>query len=759
MVRNERAWFWRYSVAVSSVAVATLIRYLLDPVLGDAVPFIFMFPAVVLSSWYGGLGPGLVSAGLGAVAAWYLFLSPPYTFALLGSVGYSRLLTFVAASLLIVLLAADLHRTRRRLAAGEKKERAQAERLRVTLASLTAIIESSQDATQATGVTLFQQDAELRYEWLHSPITGYAVEQIVGRTDEELDHTITDVAALVRAKREVLATGKGIRVEVVNRLPDGRHEYYEVALEPRRDAAGRAIGLFGAGMNITARKAQEEALRRSQARLTAALEIAQLGIWEYEPATGTTRWDRRCREIFGVSEPGPIGNEDVYALLHPEDLLRVAAQVRAALQLQGDGRYETEYRVQRRDGELRWVAVRGSAVMTGEGAARRIEFFVGTLMDITELRRTERELRESEAHFRSLANAVPQLVWTARSDSVVDYYNSRAQEYGGIAERPDSTWDWQQFIHADDLPRTLATWQAAVQTGSVYECEHRIRMADGTFRWHLSRALPLFDEAKQIIKWFGTATDINDLRRIQQELRDNDQRKDEFLAMLAHELRNPLAPIRNAVSVLRYLGAGSPQIDRMRQIIDRQAEHLTRIVDDLLEVSRITRGKITLQRQPLALTAVVARAVETSRPLIDAARHQLTVSLPPEPLYVVGDLTRLSQVIANLLNNAAKYTPEAGQITLTAERADAEILIHVTDNGIGIAAAVLPHIFDLFAQADGSLDRAQGGLGIGLTIVKNLVEMHGGRVEVQSDGPGRGSLFTIRLPVFTEPLPEGAAGD
>jgi PAS domain S-box-containing protein len=236
--------------------------------------------------------------------------------------------------------------------------------------------------------------------------------------------------------------------------------------------------------------------------------------------------------------------------------------------------------------------------------------------------------------------------------------------------------------------------------------------------------------------------------RLYNAVRDADCRKDDFLAMLAHELRNPLAPIRNAVEIARLIGVGDAKLKWAREVIDRQVTHMSRLVDDLLDVSRITRGKIQIQMQPVEVTAVVARAVETSRPLIEARRHELTVSVPADPIEIEADLTRLAQVIANLLNNAAKYTDEGGRIWLTVERQGDEVLFRVRDTGIGIPPDMLGKIFELFTQVDRSLDRSQGGLGIGLTLVRTLTEMHKGRVEAFSDGPGRGSEFVVRLPVL-----------
>jgi len=241
------------------------------------------------------------------------------------------------------------------------------------------------------------------------------------------------------------------------------------------------------------------------------------------------------------------------------------------------------------------------------------------------------------------------------------------------------------------------------------------------------------------------------LRQRVQDLEEGRRQVNEFLAMLAHELRNPLAPIRNAVSLMQLGGLNDSMVEWYRTVIDRQVTHLTRLVDDLLDASRITSGKIMLQRGPVELAFVVESAVESSRLLIDARKHSLEIHLPSERLQVEGDPVRLSQVVLNLLNNAAKYTPEGGKIRLTVEREGEQALVRVRDTGLGISADLLPRVFDLFTQGDRSLDRSEGGLGIGLTLVRRLVEMHGGSVEAQSAGPGCGSEFVVRLPLLTLP--------
>jgi signal transduction histidine kinase len=244
--------------------------------------------------------------------------------------------------------------------------------------------------------------------------------------------------------------------------------------------------------------------------------------------------------------------------------------------------------------------------------------------------------------------------------------------------------------------------------------------------------------------------DITRLKQAEAELRAANKAKDEFLAVLSHELRNPLAPIRNAVHVLRLRGPDAPDLQRSRDVIERQVQHLTRLVDDLLDVSRIGRGKIELRKAVVDLAAVVSQAVETARPLLEERRHTLTVSVAPDALRVKADATRLAQVVANLLTNAAKYTDAGGQVWLTVEQQEGEAVVRVEDTGRGIPAGMLARVFDLFTQVDAALDRVEGGLGIGLTLVRSLVEMHGGTVEALSDGPGQGSEFVVRLPVLVE---------
>ena len=305
-------------------------------------------------------------------------------------------------------------------------------------------------------------------------------------------------------------------------------------------------------------------------------------------------------------------------------------------------------------------------------------------------------------------------------------------------------------VDGRDAPALQAALETCRQTGAA-EMEYRYRHPKRGVRWIHAKAGHTYNGGRLCV--VGIALDVTERRQAEEALKEVNQRKDEFLAMLAHELRNPLAPIRSAVQILRVHGKSNAQLDWARAVIDRQARHLTRLVDDLLDVSRIVRGQIVLERTPLELAEVIQHAVETCRPLMRERQHQLQVTIPPEPVHVNGDLTRLAQVLANLLINAAKYTNEGGVISIEGKREGSQAVVCVRDSGIGISQALLPHIFDLFTQGERTLDRSQGGLGIGLTLVRRIIELHGGDVEAASAGAGQGSEFIIRLPVVELQVP------
>ncbi|MGH9868689.1 MAG: ATP-binding protein [Candidatus Polarisedimenticolia bacterium] len=372
-------------------------------------------------------------------------------------------------------------------------------------------------------------------------------------------------------------------------------------------------------------------------------------------------------------------------------------------------------------------------------------------------------IARSEERYRSMVSVLTDVPWVADAQGALSEPQPAWEAYTGQSWPHHRGTGWLDAIHPDDRARVWQLWSEARRKRTVYESSGRLWHAPSRqWRHFVSRATPVTDPDGSVREWVGACTDVHESRMAMDALRVADRHKNEFLATLAHELRNPLAPIRNSVLIMRRSPGDGVVTGRALDTIQRQLKLLVRLVDDLMDVSRITRNRIDLRREPVELASIVQSALEMSRPLIEASGHELTVSLPSERVVLNADLTRMAQVVANLLNNAAKYTPERGRIWLTSESLAGEVILRVRDTGIGIPPETLPRIFDLFTQADASIGRSQGGLGIGLMLVRSLVEMHGGTVEASSSGPHKGSEFTVRLPMM-ERIPSsketGAASD
>ncbi|MEZ4234569.1 MAG: response regulator, partial [Myxococcota bacterium] len=348
---------------------------------------------------------------------------------------------------------------------------------------------------------------------------------------------------------------------------------------------------------------------------------------------------------------------------------------------------------------------------------------------------------DGEARFRALAENIAQLAWMADATGWIYWYNQRWYEFTGTTLEQMQGWGWRDVHHPDHVDRVVVRVQHAWDTGEPWEDTFPLRRHDGVYRWFLSRALPIRDDQGRVVQWFGTNTDITEQRESQRALEEADRRKDEFLAVLAHELRNPLAPVRTAVQVLGRADAGAGDKERAREMVDRQVRHMVRLVDDLLDVSRITRGKLELQRVRVGLGEVVEQAVEAARPQLEGAGLTLTYTPPAAPVAVDADPVRLGQVVSNLLDNARKFAP-GGTVAVVARVEPGEAVVEVADDGVGLSPDDLGELFEMFSQVGARRE----GLGIGLALSRQLVALHGGTLRAHSAGLGQGSRFEIRLP-------------
>jgi PAS domain S-box-containing protein len=495
------------------------------------------------------------------------------------------------------------------------------------------------------------------------------------------------------------------------------------------DEHRRPVRLVGGTLDVTDRKRAEDALRLAHHRLQTTIDSITDGLLVLDREWRVTYFSRTGARMIGVRAEDLVGRQT--AELFPGAGGKFVESFHRAMASGEPVHFEEHYAPLNLWLECHYYP-------SGDGLSVYFR-------DVTDRKKVEEAVRDSESRFRELADSMPQLVWTARPDGSVDYYNERAREFAGLEREADGTWRWTPVVHPDDVERTHRAWQHAVETGETYQIEHRVRRDDGSWRWFLSRAVPVRHREGTILRWYGTATDIQDQKSTQAALQEVDRRKNEFLAILSHELRNPLAPIRNCVYVLKHAAPGGPQAVHAADVIERQTRQLTRLVDDLLEVTRIARGKIELRREVLDLAALARRCAEDHRHAFAASGVDLAVETAPLPLLVNGDPARLAQVIGNLLTNAAKFTSRGGHARLAVREANGRATVMVADDGVGMSPQLVDHLFEPFVQAEATLDRSRGGLGLGLAILKGLVDLHGGSVAARSAGPGTGAEFTVSL--------------
>ncbi len=690
---------------------------------------------------------------------------------------------------------------------GERVIAEQAERLRTTLASIgDGVI-----ATDPEGrITNLNAVAELLTGWTAVEAMGQPLDAVFRIVNEDTRQPVGN--PVTRALQE------GIVVALANHTiliaKDGTERFIDDSAAPIRCKDGEIVGCVLVFRDITLRKQAEEAhgLRHDRTHLLAQIaarlvlrgangkrlgvdemlqatfaDVAQhLGVEYYfnyavaddEPhalrlvsCSGVDAAQRvalrrirfgehLCGLVAKTRQPLVVEHLQTSGLENARALCAMGANAYAGFPLLADGRLI---------GTISFASTQRSQFTEDE------QEFIQVVADLVaaavDRDRLSLVVRDSEERFRTMADNIPQLAWMAQpgTQGQATWFNKAWRDYTGTTLEQNHGSGWHAVHHPDYAEAVIRKFEDHVAAGKDWEDTFPLRAKDGSFRWFLSRMKVIRDESGAPVRIFGTNTDITEqretaeaLQTLTAELSEADRRKDEFLATLAHELRNPLAPVRNAVQVLHMKGPDVPELQLARDIIDRQTRAMARLIDDLMDVSRINQGKVELKREKVELAKIVQGAIETSRPLIESMGHELTVTLPPGPVIVDADPTRLAQVFLNLLNNAAKYSERGGRIDLRATVQGSDVVVSVTDTGIGIAADKLPALFEMFSQVEGALSRSQGGLGVGLSLVKRLVEMHGGRVEAQSGGLGQGSEFVVRLPTIVErtfPRQTSDAGD
>lgn len=492
-------------------------------------------------------------------------------------------------------------------------------------------------------------------------------------------------------------------------------------------------------------------LHESEARIRAFADAVPAMLWETDPTGHCTFLSREWYSFTGQTEAEALGLGWTSAT-HPDDQAEAARIFLRANTSREE--FRLEYRLRGARGEYRWALDVGRPRFTATGEYLGM---VGAVIDIDERKQAEEAFTASEVRRQLALEAAEVGMWHVDLATGAIQSDARFRTIFGaaVADYPELF----AIIHPGDVPAVQEAIAAATRPDdpAPYAIEYRIVQPDGSLRWIAAKGRSHIDASGSInraVSFDGTVADITDRKNAEEErerlvgrLQEQDQRKNEFLATLAHELRNPLAPIRNGLQIMR-LGTGDAQaIERVREMMERQLGHMVHLIEDLLDLSRISRGKIELRSERVDLAQAIAQAVEANRPAISKCDQELLVDLFPGRIIVQGDLTRLAQVFSNLLNNASKFTGRGGRIELTVRHVEGEAIVSVRDNGIGISAHMLPLVFDMFSQAESNLERSHGGLGIGLSIVKRLVEMHGGAVEARSEGLGSGSEFVVHLPV------------
>jgi PAS domain S-box-containing protein len=705
------------------------LRYTLNQTIGNALPFVTVFGATAAAQWYGGRRVAIPVALFG-LAGSVLMLAPVAGRTRVDEVGgVLGIAAFLFTSALIVGFGEAAR-------AAQVAAHHRSETLRVTLHSIgDAVI-----TTDTRGrVTALNAVAETLTGWTHAEAVGQPLDAVFRIVNEDTRQPVESPAT--KALREGTIVGLANHTVLIRR--NGDECPIDDSAAPIRDQQGQVSGCVLVFRDVTAQRQveRERASQLESARLLSAIIDTSDDAIIRKRLDGTIEtWNAGAERLFGYPAGEAVGKR--ISLVIPPDRLdeeeRIIATLKAGRRVD---HFETERA--RADGTRIWVSLTISPIVDETGAVVAASKIV---RDVTARKAAE---AERERLLKVLENS-QDFIGICDLEGVPAFVNRAGLQMVGLDTLEQATHTpVAEFFFPEDQARIINEFFPQVLRDGQGEIDIRFRhFKTGAARWMAYKVLTLTDHTGAPTGFATVSQDVTERKALADDLVEADHRKNEFLAMLAHELRNPLAPLSHAVEAIQRREPGDEKtVTIAADILERQIRQMARLVNDLLDASRISRNTIELRRARIALGPVVEEGIETVRPLLTRLEHTLTISIPTEPLYVDGDAGRLSQVIGNLLSNAAKFTDKGGSIQLSVFREGEEAVIQVRDNGIGIAPEHLGTLFDLFVQVDTSIERSRDGLGIGLTLVKRLVELHGGTIQAHSDGPGRGSEFRVRLPL------------
>ena len=738
-----RNWLKAYALGFAALALAVWVRWLLDPLMGDAFPLVTLFGAVAAAVWLGGYRLAIPVTLLGYLACHYLFIPPRGHFDLTSVANLVGLVAYVFTCSLIILFgeATRIAQTR----ADEQREL-----FRTTLQSIGDAVITTDNESH---VTYLNHVAE--------SLTGWSNQDALGQPLETVFHVINERTRLVVESPVTRALSQGIVVGLANHTvlikKDGTECPIDDSAAPIRDELGHVSGYVLTFRDVTSQRLveQDKANQLLTARLLASIVESSNDAIISKSLDGIIQsWNAGAERLFGFTSEEAVGRH--ISLVIPPERIDEEEQIIASLKAGKRIEHFETVRL-RRDGRRIIVSLTISPIKDDSGNVVGASKIV---RDITDRRRAESERQK----FVTLIENSTDFIGMCDLNGIPFFVNRSGLEMVGLesieqARRTPLT----DFFFPEDQALIMNEFLPNVMQNGHGEIEIRFRhFKTGEARWMAYKVLTLSDNGDEPVAFATVSQDVterkrleDDLRKLAADLSETDRRKNEFLATLAHELRNPLAPMSNMLEVVKHADGDIQILERAHDTIERQLAQMVRLVDDLLDLNRITHDRLELRKREVELSSVILQAVEVARPLFDLAEQKLTVALPDEPVYLNADPARLAQVFGNLLNNSSKYTKPKGSIWLSVQLIDSEVLVTVKDNGWGIPADKLGKIFDMFMQVDRSSERSQSGLGIGLTLVKRLTEMHGGSIEAKSAGEGQGSEFVVRLPILGKPTEVG----